>query len=79
MSWEDGFLSFSNASFSEIITALERRFDVSVSYSSQQVHRNALNVRFMPDESLEDALDVLTLLIPGSRYKVEGNRVYFLL
>ena len=31
----------------------------------------------MPDETLEDALDVLTLLIPGSHYKIEGDRVYY--
>jgi ferric-dicitrate binding protein FerR (iron transport regulator) len=77
MSWEEGFLTFSNASFPEIASALERRFDVSISYSSENLRRSALNVRFMPDETLEDALDVLTLLIPESRYKVDGSRVYF--
>lgn len=79
MSWEAGYLSFSNASFSEIVAALERRFNVSVSYSLQQSRYNSLNVRFLPDDSLEDALDVLTLLIPNSHYKVEGNRVFFFL
>ena len=78
MSWEKGFLSFSNATFAEIVSTLERRFDVSISYSSERSHRNALNVRFMPDETLEDALDILTLLIPDSHYKVDGKRVYFL-
>lgn len=78
MSWAQGYLSFSGASFPEIASALERRFGVSVSYDSGHLRHNALNVRFMPQESLEDALDVLTLLIPGSRYKIDGDRVYFL-
>ena len=78
MSWEQGYLTFNNASFAEIVSTLERRFGVSISYSSAHSQRNALNVRFMPNETLEDALDVLTLLIPDSRYRIDGNRVYFL-
>lgn len=77
MGWEEGYLSFSNASFSEIAAVLERRFDVAISYNAGNLQQNALNVRFMPDESLEEALGVLTLLIPGSRYSVDGDRVYF--
>lgn len=77
MSWEDGYLSFNNASFPEIVSVLERRFNVSISYNADRMQRSALNVRFMPDESLKDVLGVLTLLIPGSRYKIEGDRVYY--
>lgn len=77
MSWENGYIFFSNASFPEIASVLERRFDISVSYNSENMRKSALNVRFSPDETLEDALDVLTLLIPGSRYKIEGKKVYF--
>lgn len=77
MSWEDGYLSFSNASFPEIVAVLERRFDVSISYNSENQRRNSLNVRFVPDDTLEDALGVLALLMPGSNYRIEGDRVYF--
>lgn len=77
MEWAEGYLNFMGASFPEIASVLERRFNVSVSYNSENMRRNAINVRFMPDETLEDALDVLTLLIPGSRYKIEGDRVYY--
>ena len=77
LEWEQGYLSFMGASFPEIASVLERRFNVSISYNSEDMHRNALNVRFLPDESLEDALGVLTLLLPGSRYRMEGDRVFF--
>ena len=77
MSWENGYLTFSNATFPEIATALERRFNVSISYSSDNIRKNSLNVRFVPEENLEDALGVLTILIPGSKYRIEGNRVYY--
>lgn len=77
MEWEQGYMTFTNATFPEIASVLERRFDISVSYNAENMRKNALNVRFMPDETLKDALDILTLLMPGSRYKIDGNRVYF--
>lgn len=77
MEWEDGYLSFMGASFPEIASVLERRFDVSISYNAENMRRSALNVRFTPAETLEDVLDVLTLLLPGSRYTREGDRVFF--
>ena len=77
LSWESGTLTFSDASFPEVADALERRFNVSISYNTVDMRDNALNVRFRPDESLEDALDILTMLIPGSRYKRNGDRVYY--
>ena len=78
LGWEDGFLSFVNASFPEIVSALERKFNVSITFNADKMHRgNTLNVRFNPDDSLEDALEVLTLLLPGSRYKKVGNRIFY--
>lgn len=77
LGWEEGYLTFSNASFPEIAAVLERRFNVSISYNAENMKRNALNVRFMPDEGLDDILGVLSLLIPGSRYKKDGDRVYW--
>ena len=77
LGWEDGYLTFSNASFPEIASVLERRFNVSISYNAENMRRNALNVRFMPGESLDDVLGVLTLLIPGSRYSKDGDRVFW--
>ena len=77
LSWESGLLTFSDASFPEVANALERRFNVSISYNSVDMRNNALNVRFLPDETLEDALDILQMLIPGSRYKRNGDRVYY--
>ena len=77
LEWEEGYLPFTNASFQEVVSVLEKRFDVSVVYDAGKMKGGALNVRFRPDESLEDVLNVLTLIIPGSRYKQEGNRIYW--
>lgn len=77
MDWENGALSFVNSSFGEIASSLERRFNVSINYNTEGSKQKSLNVRFKPDESLEDALDVLTLLIPGSRYSQDESRIYY--
>ena len=77
MGWQDGHLSFTNASFPEIASAIERRFNVSIGFNSVNMRQNSLNVRFQPGESLEDVLNVLSLLLPGSRYKIEDDRVYW--
>lgn len=78
LSWEDGYLSFSNASFPQIISSLERKYNVSISYNAEKMRvGNTLNVRFAPEDSLEDALKVLTLLIPGSSFRNIDNRYYY--
>lgn len=77
LDWENGTRSFVNASFGEIVSSLERNYGVSISYSSDGLGQKSFNVRFLPDESLDDALDILSLLIPGSRYRKDGNRIYF--
>ena len=77
LGWEEGYLSFINAPFSEVASALERKYDVSIRYNSEKLKGSALNVRFLPDESLDDALKVLKLLIPGSRYTRDGARIYW--
>lgn len=77
LGWEDGYLTFSNASFPEIASVLERRFNMSINYNAENMKSNALNVRFMPGESLDDVLGVLVLLIPGSSYKKDADRIYW--
>lgn len=77
LGWEEGYLTFTNASFQEIVSVLQRRFNVSIVYDFGKTQNNALNMRFQPDESLEDVLNVLSLLIPGSRFTIEENRVYW--
>ena len=75
-SWEKGYLIFQGASFKEITQALERKYDVEIFYDGH-IKPQSYHVKFTPDESLADALDVLTMLIEPSHYKINGERVYF--
>lgn len=76
-SWEKGFLLFEDASFREIIDALERRFDIDINYDSGLLAHDSFHVRIHPDDSLEDALKMISGLMPGSRYVIDGEDVYF--
>ncbi|MBP5397040.1 MAG: FecR domain-containing protein [Bacteroidales bacterium] len=79
MAWVDGFLPFSNASFPEVARALEKRYGVSIRYNAANMRASALNVRFAPEETIDDVLTTLTLLIPDSRYEKDqdGNEYYY--
>lgn len=75
-SWEDGYLIFQDANFKEIAQTLERKFNIEINYDSN-VNPQAYHVKFTPDESLSDVLNVLTMLIEQSHYKINGRKVYF--
>lgn len=74
-SWKDGFLIFENASLAEIINALERKYCVNINYNANKYDESVLYVRFNPDESVDDALHVLSNLIEGFRYSVSGQTI----
>lgn len=76
-SLRNGDLIFQKASFTEIAQGLERRYGVEISYDSEILGNNSLYIRFRADETLAEALDMLTMMIPGSHYTVSGDRVYF--
>lgn len=70
-----GYLIFENATFSRVVASLERKFNVTIHYNSQKYAAECYNVKFAPNESLEDVLDVLHQLI-GIHYKIKGNVVF---
>lgn len=71
----NGYLIFENISFCRLVTSLERRFNVTIHYNSQKFASEYYNVKFSPDESLEDVLSILQQLV-GIHYKVKGKTVF---
>lgn len=69
----EGYLIFENSSFSHLMTSLERRFNVAIHYDSQK-YIGAYNVKFSPEENLNDVLNILRQLI-GIQYIIKGNVV----
>lgn len=76
-SWEKGYLIFQDVSFEEIVKTLERKYNIDINYDSRKLQKQSYYVKFNPDETIQDVMDVLCYLINGSSYKVDGTTVYF--
>ncbi|MCC8171447.1 MAG: DUF4974 domain-containing protein [Parabacteroides sp.] len=70
-----GYLIYENVSFNRLMTSLERKFNVTIHYNSRKYADGYYNVKFAPEESIEDILAVLQQLI-GIRYQVESNIIF---
>lgn len=71
----NGYLIFDNIPFNRLVASLERKFNVTIHYNSQKYAEESYNVKFSPNETLEDVLNVLHQLI-GIRYTVKGKVVF---
>lgn len=75
-SWKDGYLLFEDCSFEEIAAALERKYKVMIQYDAQKYRGRSFYVKFGPDETLEDALNVLSGLIEHFHYRIVQTNVF---
>lgn len=73
--WKDGYLIFKNASFEDLIAALERKYNVTINYNAEKYKGRTYYVKFNPDESIEDALLILKHLIEDFRYRITGKTI----
>lgn len=71
----NGYLIFENVSFNQLMASLERKFNVTIHYNSQKYANEYYNVKFSPDETIEDVLNILQQLV-GIQYKVNGRTVF---
>ena len=71
--WVDGYLVFDNAPFEEVIRALERRFDVTINYDADKYYGHFYCVKFSPDETIEDTMEILSHLIEGFDYTIKDH------
>lgn len=70
-----GYLIFEDVSFRELLTTLERKYNVVIHYDAQQYKDHKYNVKFAPDETIEDAMNVLGQLI-GITYKINKDVIF---
>lgn len=69
-----GYLIFDHVSFDQMMSTLERHFNVTVQYNTQKYSHEYYNVKFMPQEKLSDVLNVLQQLA-GIHYVIKGNEI----
>lgn len=74
--WRAGGIAFDNAPFKDVLTVLERTFGISVHLETSAYNGNRVTVHFNKHESLENIFMLLSALIPGLDYRIEGLDVY---
>lgn len=70
----NGYLIFEKKSFPQIVSTLEKRYDVTVQYNASHFENDLYNVKFAPDETIEDVMNILGQLI-DAKYKIEGKNI----
>lgn len=75
-SWKNGYLIFQDASFEEIIATLERKYNVQINYNANKYNGRSYYIKFNPNESIYQALNVLSQLIHGLTFKINNATVF---
>jgi ferric-dicitrate binding protein FerR (iron transport regulator) len=73
--WKEGFLTFQGATFEEIIKTVERKFGVTVNYEVNRFTGRTFTVRFLPEEEIDDVLNILKDIVRFS-YRKKENIIY---
>ena len=75
--WCNGQVCFERASIEDIISMVERRFNVKVLCTHSDKYAKAcITARFDNFETLDDLLSILSRLIPGMKYKIEDGAAW---
>lgn len=70
--WKLGYLTFQSNTFDDIMKAIERKYGVTVTYDTNRFRGKTFTIRFSPDESLDQILEILKD-IGDFNYKMKGN------
>jgi ferric-dicitrate binding protein FerR (iron transport regulator) len=76
LAWKDGHLVLQGMSMSEIAKTIERRYGVTIYLHANKYEEERITAKFLHDESIDDFLSVLKQLVPGMKYKTEGQKIY---
>jgi transmembrane sensor len=74
--WKEGYLIFKTATLPEIFKDIERRYNVTIYFDRQKIGTGIYNVKFMPNETVQENLEILRELIKGFNYKMKDNAIY---
>lgn len=76
-SWSKGYMVFSSADFDQIKTTLQRRYGVRVVCNDISRIDGSYHLKFRPDETLEDVMNLLKKLSSDKiDYKLTADTVY---
>jgi hypothetical protein len=61
----------------DAISMLERRFNVKVYCSTNEYDGERLTAKLIHGENLQETLNIVKEMIPGFRYRIKGENVFF--
>ena len=73
--WTQGELRFINQPLTEILTAMERRYNVQIKLSPEINSSDLFTMKFKQHETVEDAMKIFTRLAGNIDYKIEGKEL----
>jgi ferric-dicitrate binding protein FerR (iron transport regulator) len=76
MSWREGYLKFKETKLSDVAKALERRYDVRVSFKDQGLKDHLLTA-YLKSRSLRNVLDVISTSLE-IEYRLHDNTITFM-
>ncbi len=72
--WKRGELVFRQMSIADIITVLERRFDIAFIYRLHDISEDRYSFRFREDASLEEVMEVITDVTGILTFSIDGDK-----
>jgi ferric-dicitrate binding protein FerR (iron transport regulator) len=75
-SWTKGYLIFNHEKLNNIFRALERKYDVRISYRDGKFSDMSFTVRFHADETLDEALKILKQIGANFDSEINGTDVF---
>lgn len=76
LGWLSGSLYFNDTPFSEVVTQLERTYHVRIHVANTQYMDQRIRAHFSSDDTIEEVMDIMKLLIPNMRYEIHGTDLY---
>lgn len=70
----EGYLIFEDVPFKQLVSTLEKKYGVTFQYNSTIYGNDLYHVKFSPEETIEDVMEILHQLM-GIRYIITGNSI----
>lgn len=75
-SWRTGTLNFEDIKFGQAIQQLEHVYDVKVHVLNKKYNEQTIHAQFNTNESVEEIMAVLKMLIPSLDYEINGKDIF---
>lgn len=73
--WTQGELRFVNQPLMQILTVMERKYNVHIKISPDIKSSDLFTMKFKQHETVEDAIHIFTQLAGNINYKIEGKDI----